>query len=106
MLTYRGNHFTIYLSQIIMLYTENLYSAVCQANLGKTGRSLWGIYANLKDNSLGLSFSLSTSTSLSTHPSLSITAIMHGAQVFQAPFRTLHMLLHLIMTTTLPWLGG
>lgn len=29
MLTYCGNHFTIYLSQIVILYTLNLYSVVC-----------------------------------------------------------------------------
>ena len=28
----------IYLCQIIMLYTLNLYSAACQLNLKKTGR--------------------------------------------------------------------
>ena len=29
-LTYFGNHFIMYISQIIMLYTLNLYSTVCQ----------------------------------------------------------------------------
>ena len=28
----------MYISQIIMLYTLNLYSAVCQLHLNKTGR--------------------------------------------------------------------
>ena len=35
--TYCGNHFLMYLSQIIMLYIINLYSAVCQLYL-KTER--------------------------------------------------------------------
>lgn len=34
--TYCGNHFTIYLSQIILMYTLNLYSVVCQLYLNKT----------------------------------------------------------------------
>jgi len=33
-----GNHLMIYLCQIIMLYTLNLHSAVCQLNLKKTER--------------------------------------------------------------------
>ena len=33
---YYGNHFMMYVSQIIMLYT--LYSSVCQLYLNKTGR--------------------------------------------------------------------
>lgn len=32
------NHFTVYVSQIIMLYMLNLYSASCQLYLNKTGR--------------------------------------------------------------------
>ena len=41
----------IYLSQIIMLYTLNLYSAVCQIYLNKTGRKKTYIYIkNTKDN--------------------------------------------------------
>ena len=36
--TYCGHHFMMYVSQIIMLYTLNLYSAVCQLYLKKTGR--------------------------------------------------------------------
>ena len=36
--TYCGNHFLMYLSQIIMLYIINLYSAVCQWYLNKTRR--------------------------------------------------------------------
>ena len=35
---YCGHHFMMYVSQIIMLYTLNLYSAVCQFYLNKTGR--------------------------------------------------------------------
>ena len=35
MLTYYGNHFTEDVSQIIMLYTLNVYSAVCQLYLNK-----------------------------------------------------------------------
>ena len=37
-LTYCGNYFTIYVSQIIMLYSLNLYSAVCQLYPSKTGK--------------------------------------------------------------------
>ena len=36
--TYYGNHFMMYVSQIIMLATFNLHSAVCQLYLNKTGR--------------------------------------------------------------------
>ena len=36
--TYCGNHFMMYVSQIIMLYTLNLHSAACQLNLNKTRR--------------------------------------------------------------------
>lgn len=36
--TYYGNHFIMYVSQIIMLATFNLRSAVCQLYLNKTGR--------------------------------------------------------------------
>ena len=36
--TYCGNHFMMYLSLIIMLYTLNLYSGVCQLHLNKTER--------------------------------------------------------------------
>ena len=32
------NHFMMYISQIIMLYTLNLHSAVCQLYLNKTER--------------------------------------------------------------------
>lgn len=35
--TYRGNHFTIYANQIIILYILNLYSAVCPLYLNKIG---------------------------------------------------------------------
>ena len=35
---YYGNHFMMYVSQIIMLYTLNLYRAVCQLYLNKTVR--------------------------------------------------------------------
>ena len=34
---YCGNHFMLYKSQIIMLYTLNLYSAACQLYLNETG---------------------------------------------------------------------
>ena len=34
-----GNHFMMYVSQFIMLFTLNLYSAVCQLYLNKT---CWG----------------------------------------------------------------
>ena len=37
-LTYSDHHFMMHVSQIIMLYTLNLYSAVCQLYLNKTGR--------------------------------------------------------------------
>ena len=33
-----GHHFMMHESQIIMLYTWNLYSVVCQLYLNKTGR--------------------------------------------------------------------
>ena len=33
-----GNHFMMHVSRIIMLYTLNLYSAVIQLHLNKTGR--------------------------------------------------------------------
>ena len=36
--TYCGHHFMAYVSQIIILCTLNLYSAVCQLYLSKTGR--------------------------------------------------------------------
>lgn len=36
--TYCGNHFMMYTSQIIMLYTLNLYSTICQLYLNKTRR--------------------------------------------------------------------
>ena len=35
---YCGNHFMIYVSQIIKLYTLNSYTAVCQLYLNKAGR--------------------------------------------------------------------
>ena len=35
--TYCDNHFMMYVSQIIMLCTLNLYGAVCQLYLNKTG---------------------------------------------------------------------
>ena len=35
---YQNNHFMVYVSQIIMLYL-NLYSAVCQFYLNKTGKN-------------------------------------------------------------------
>ena len=36
--TYYDNHYTIYVNQIIMLYTLNLFSDVCQLFLSKTGK--------------------------------------------------------------------
>ena len=36
--TYCATHFMIYMSQIIMLYSLNIYSAVCQLYFHKTGR--------------------------------------------------------------------
>lgn len=39
--SYYGNNFTTYVSQIIMLYTLNVYSAMRQAYLSKTGKSRW-----------------------------------------------------------------
>ena len=35
--SYCDNQFMMYTSQIIMLYTLNLYNAVCQLQLNKTG---------------------------------------------------------------------
>lgn len=35
--TYRGNHFTTCVSQIIMLYILNLCSVLGQLNINKTG---------------------------------------------------------------------
>ena len=37
-LMFCGSHFMMYLSQFIMLFTLNLYSAVCQLYLNKPGR--------------------------------------------------------------------
>lgn len=37
--TYLGNHFTIYVKQLIILYALNLYSDVCQLFLTKTGEN-------------------------------------------------------------------
>ena len=42
--TYCGHHFMMQVSQIIMLYTLNLHSAICQLYLNKTRRKkrrLW-----------------------------------------------------------------
>ena len=36
--TYHGNYFMMCIDKIIMLYTLNLYSAVCQLYVNKTGR--------------------------------------------------------------------
>ena len=36
--TYCDNYFMTYVSQIFMLYILNLYNAVCQLYLNKTGR--------------------------------------------------------------------
>ena len=40
-LTYCVNHFMIYVSQIIMLYTLNIHNAVHQLYLNKTGGKNW-----------------------------------------------------------------
>ena len=37
-LNHRGNNFTIYVNQTIVLYTLNLHSEVCQLLFNKTGR--------------------------------------------------------------------
>lgn len=43
MLTKLGNHFMVYISEIIMLYTLNLHcSAVCQLYLNRTAVGLGG----------------------------------------------------------------
>ena len=47
-LTYCDNHFMMYLSQIIMLYTLKLYSAVCQFYLHKTGKRFHNTVAGIK----------------------------------------------------------
>ena len=36
--THGDDHFTMYISQIIMFHTLNIYSAVCQLYLNKTER--------------------------------------------------------------------
>ena len=41
---YHGHHFMMYVSQIIMPHTLNLYSAVCQLYLSKTGRKKYKNY--------------------------------------------------------------
>ena len=41
---YCDNHFMVYISQIIILCTLNLYSAVCQFYLNKTGRKMFLLY--------------------------------------------------------------
>lgn len=33
-----GKHFTVYVSQVIMLYILNIYSGTCQLYLNKTGK--------------------------------------------------------------------
>ena len=38
--TYRGAHCTIYVSQVIMLYTLNLHGVVCQSFLNETGKKI------------------------------------------------------------------
>lgn len=38
-----SNHFTIYVTQAIMLYTSDLYSDVCQLFLKKTGQILFHV---------------------------------------------------------------
>ena len=35
---YCGNYFLMYVSQMIMLFTLTLYSAICQLYLNKTGK--------------------------------------------------------------------
>ena len=38
-LNYHGNHFMMYVTQVVILYTLNLYSAVCQLYLSKTEKN-------------------------------------------------------------------
>ena len=37
---FRGNHFMIYVNQMIMLYTLNLYNAICQLYLNKAKKKI------------------------------------------------------------------
>ena len=64
MFIYCGNHFIIYVSQVIMLHTLNLHSAICQLYLNKTERKKITLFLQIfrvkKDrknhlNQLGLS---------------------------------------------------
>ena len=41
-----GDHFVMYVNQILMLYTLNLCSAVCQLYLSKTGEKFVTIKKN------------------------------------------------------------
>ena len=43
---YCGNHFMMYVSQIIMLYMVNIYSAICQMYLNKIGIKIIKTYFN------------------------------------------------------------
>ena len=45
---YCGSHVTIYVSQIIMLYTLNIYSAVCKLYLNKTGKKIYILLVEMK----------------------------------------------------------
>ena len=67
---YCGHHFMMYVSQIIMLYTLNLYSVVFQLYLNKTGRkkrnrAIHVTYFFLKLGNLCCSRNLSVSSKLS-----------------------------------------
>ena len=44
--TYCGNHFMMHVSQIIMLYMVNIYSAICQMYLNKIGIKIIKTYFN------------------------------------------------------------
>ena len=46
-----GNHLTMYVSQIILLYTLNLYSAACQLYSNKKGGGIPALWINKKKKS-------------------------------------------------------
>ena len=46
--TYCGHHFLMYVSQITLLFTLNLYSTVCQLYLNKLEKSLFKPTKNFK----------------------------------------------------------
>ena len=43
-----GNHLTMYVSQIILLYTLNLYSAACQLYSNKKGGGEYQLFGLIK----------------------------------------------------------